>query len=173
MAKVGLSAPWINYYREIEAMFKDDPEVKILYDEDANEIRLYVDNTIKADALSELLPVEKTFGAVTIRTTIIPSNTAVSNSRVNLIEAAFKGNPALSYVQTIHGLFTNDLNYVVFKNKVVQYFNDDLSDVNGFKSTLYQDIAKDIFGEQENVFFCTDVPNASGVSLGKPLGEWP
>ena len=61
--------------------------------------------------------------------------------------------------------------YIVFKNKVVQYFNDDLKDVNGFCSTLYQKIAKDIFAENgcETACYCTDVSE----NLGKPLGEWP
>ena len=60
-------------------------------------------------------------------------------------------------------------NYVVFENKVVQFFNDDLSDIHGNKSTLYQEIAKDIFGDCDNIYFCTDTKE----EIGKPLGEWP
>lgn len=43
-------------------------------------------------------------------------------------------------------------------NKVVQYFNDDLGDAHGVCSTLYQEIAKDVFGEHEGIFFCTNLP---------------
>ena len=66
----------------------------------------------------------------------------------------------------------NPITYVVFVNEVVQYFNDDLGDVYGQCSTLYQEIAKDVFGETEGVFFCTDVEEPV-YALGKPLGEWP
>lgn len=49
--------------------------------------------------------------------------------------------------------------YVVFKNCVVQFFNDNLNDIYGNISTLYQDIAREIFAdaEWEGVFYCTDV----------------
>ncbi len=30
-----------------------------------------------------------------------------------------------------------------------------LDDINGYKSTLYQDIAKDMLGEKDGVFYCT------------------
>lgn len=54
------------------------------------------------------------------------------------------------------GIFSNPITYIVFKNKVVQFWNDDLSDIYGNRSTLYQDIAKEIFGESSGIFFCTD-----------------
>jgi hypothetical protein len=57
----------------------------------------------------------------------------------------------------------------VFEKKVVQFFNDQLDDINGNKSTLYQDIAKDVFEKHEGVYFCT----AADGKLSKPLGEWP
>ena len=168
MARLKLSPPWVILYREIEALFKDDPEVRVIFDEDEIEIKLYVENAEKADALTQLLPAEKEFGNVTAKITVIPAN-ALSSSKLSLYLAAFKGNPALSYVQTVHGIYTNDINYVVFRNKVVQYWTDNLRDINGLCSTLYQEIAKDVFGESEGIFFCTDTEN----NFGKPLGEWP
>jgi hypothetical protein len=47
------------------------------------------------------------------------------------------------------------LTYVAFKKEVVQFYADNLRDPNGFKSTLYQDIAEDVFGEKNNVCYCT------------------
>ena len=171
MARVNMSAPWVIFYREIESLFREDPEVRVIYDEDNNIVKLYVDNSDKAYALAELLPKEKIFGSVTLSIDVIPANGLTSTS-VPLLTAAFKGNSALSYIKTIRGIFTNDLTYVVFRNTVVQYFNDSLADVNGMCSTLYQEIAKDIFEEQEGIFYCTDVKR-DGLSLGRPLGEWP
>lgn len=57
----------------------------------------------------------------------------------------------------------------MFKNKVVQYFNDDLSDANGVCSTLYQEIAKRIFGENPMIYFCTSIKSRETV-FGMPLG---
>ena len=166
MAELHLSSPWVNFYREIEALFKEDETVRVGFDENACEIRLDVESTVKAEALTKLLPAEKTFGTVTVKVTVIPANTEETKS--NLFELAFTGNPAVSYMQDVESPF-GKFTYVVFNKQVVQYFNDDLSDINGLRSTLYQDIAKDVFGEGDGIYFCTD----TDPDLEKPLGEWP
>lgn len=163
-----ISSPWVNYYREVQALFGKDPEIKVVYDENENEVKLYVENARKADALTRLLPSEKVFGNVTLKITVVPAND-LDESKVVAFEEAFAGNPVLKYVwhaDTVMGAF----NYAVFKNEVVQYFNDDMSDINGNRSTLYQEIAKDVIGEEPGLFFCTEAANAQ---LSKPLGEWP
>mgnify|MGYP006958177364 CR=1 FL=1 len=58
----------------------------------------------------------------------------------------------------------------MFENKVVQFYNDQMDDINGNKSTLFQDIAGDVFGYDHGVFYCTE---AGARHLAKPLGEWP
>ena len=172
MATLTLSSPWVTYYRELENLFEGDPEIRVIFDEEKNEIMLYVDNAKKAGALNEMLPEKKVFGNVELTITLIPAN-GMTEPKGSLARAALEGNPALSYIREVKGVFTNDITYVVFRNVVVQYYNDDLGDVNGLCSTLYQDIAKRVFGETEGVFFCTDVPGNDGGSLGTPLGEWP
>ena len=157
MSKLGLSSPWVNFYRELEALFAKDPEVKVVYDEEKNDVKLYVDNLAKADALAQLLPVERTFGNITITVTVIPANKEGA-SKIQLFRTAFEGNGAFNYTASAEGIFTNPIHYVVFANEVVQYFNDDLSDAHGVRSTLYQDIAEDIFENHESVYFCTNVP---------------
>ena len=155
MAILKLSSPWIRYYRELEAMFMEDPEVKVVYDEEANVVKLYVDSATKAYALDRLLPSEATFGMVKLKIDVIPAN-GVKTECSDLFEAAFKGNGALSYITHVKGIFANEMTYVVFVKEVVQYFNDDLGDANGVCSTLYQDIAKRLFTSTEGVFFCTN-----------------
>ena len=54
-----LSSPWATYYKMIREMFGRDPEIKIMYDEDKIETRIYVDNFSKAEAISNLLPDER------------------------------------------------------------------------------------------------------------------
>ena len=174
MAQLRLSAPWVLYYRELEKMFEKDSEVRVIYDDENKQIKLFVHNSLKADALTQLLPFEKSFGNVTLNVQVVPANTYETKHMTNaeLYKNAFDKNPVLSYVQTIQGVFTNNITYVVFANEVAQYWSDDLSDVNGNTSTLYQEIAKDLFVKKEGVFFWTDVKTDSG-SMGKPLGEWP
>ncbi len=162
-----LAAPWVEFYRELEALFDQDPEVKVLYQEEEKEVKLYVENARKADALTKLLPAEKTFGNVTLKVTVIPADTA-SVTKADLIADAFDGNPALCYIQHVDALI-GSFDYAVFQNKVVQYYADNLSDINGNRSTLYENIARDVF-DSTDVFFCTE---SGCADLTKPLGEWP
>ena len=155
--KFNLSTPWAEYYRELEALFKHDPAIKIGFDEDEYIINLYVDGGLKAEALAELLPSEKVFGNVTLKVNVIPAN-VVKDDKTSLFKAAFEGNPVFSYAVKPEGILVPNFSFVVFKNEVVQYFNDNLGDVNGNRSTLYQEIAKDVFEDHEGVFFCTDTP---------------
>ena len=180
MATFHLSAPWVIFYREIAAMFKYDPQVHVIYDEAENHVKLYVDETEKALALSAMLPSSKVFGSVELRISVIPENynsclNTGTLSNQELFETAFEDNAAFSFAKTIPGIFSNNLTYVVFRNRVVQYFSDDLGDIYGQCSTLYQEIAKHIFGERDGVFFCTDVeqPVVCITGLDSPLGEWP
>lgn len=75
-----------------------------------------------------------------------------------MYKAAFEGNAAFNYLETVEGVFTNPISYVVFANEVVQFFNDDLNDIHGLKSTLYEDIARDVFEKKDGMCFCTDLP---------------
>ena len=168
MARMHLCSPWVTRVSELEAMFKYDDEIKIIYDdEDKQEVRMLVDNPAKAAALTELLPQEYVFGSVTLHVTIVPSNRdrfgfgiPHFESPANLFEAAFDGNKALSFTKTLVGVFEHPLTYVVFKNEVVQYWNDDLGDIFGQCSTLFQELAKNIFGDVIGVCYCTDKPNS-------------
>ena len=173
-----LVSPWVNYYRQIEALFSEDEDIKIVYDEDENEVKLYVRNAEKAAALTELLPVAKEFGNVKLLITVVPANNKFA-TRSWTIADAFAGNPIVNSINTIHGIMSNDITYVIFRKEVVQYYNDDLSDAHGVCSTLYEILAKEILGEMEGVYFCTDVNEIDywkeddKLSLGTPLGEWP
>ncbi len=174
MAKVNLAAPWTTFYRQVQAFFKNDPEIKVMYNAQGPELKLYVDNPVKAEALTQLLEPTRTFGNVTLTISVVPSNKAVDggipemNCDSALIKAALAGNGAVSLVKDVV-VMANTLTYVAFKKEVVQFFNDNLSDLRGLTSTLYQDIAEVIFTHHLGVCFCTDAANG----LGAPLGEWP
>lgn len=167
MAKLGLSSPWVTFYHEVSAFFEKDSDITIVYNEDENILNLYVDNATKAAALTELLPVEKTFGAVTMRINVIPANRVAKTKLASfkatdepvgmLYETALDGNEHLADIVHINGIFNNPMTYVIFKKEVVQYYNDSLGDFNGVCSTLMQNIAEEIFENRTGVYFCTDV----------------
>lgn len=163
-----LSAPWITYYHEIEALFKNDPSVTTEFDEGDNVVKLYVEDEEKADALTELLPAEKTFGNVTLNVKVIPTN-RLGATKASLFRKAFEGNAAFAFTQTFTGILSNPLTYVVFKKEVVQFWNDDLGDLNGLESTLYEDIARNVFGDVDGVCFCTATGGTDQTNFNKEI----
>ena len=161
--KLKLSAPWVTLHREVLALFGDDPDIEIEYlagDGEDPTIKLHVNGQDKADAIERILPESYDFGGVVVNMVIVPANRLESKDA--LYRRAFEGNPAFSYAVTAEGIFTNPITYVVFKNKVVQFWNDDLSDVNGNETTLYESIAADII-DGDGVCYCTDTPENLGV----------
>ena len=151
--KIKLSPPWINYFRKIEALFKEDPDIKIRYIEDPIAIRLYVADNLKAAALEKLLPSVKEFGGTRIYIEVIPSNKEMTKD--SLFKTAFNGNPIFEEMVDVGDVFVNPIHYCVFRKEVVQYWNDNLADPHGNVSTLYQDIAKEVFEDTDGVIFCT------------------
>lgn len=149
-----LSSPWVNLYHEYEAMFGEDEDIKLVINDEEKEIRLYVNGQDKADALCVLLPDKYEFGNITVMVEVIPSNEKLNKAQ--LFKKAFAGNPVHDYIETVEGIFNNPITYVVFKKEVCQYFNDNLGDINGNVSTLYENIAGDIFDHIEGVLFCTN-----------------
>lgn len=168
-SNVGISSPWVTYARKVNALFENDPEVLVDYDNDNLELTLYVENMSKADALTQLLPTEKTFGNVTLNIKVVPANEI---TKISLFRNAFAGNPIVNKIESVAFAQNAPINYIIFDRKVVSFFNDDMSDFFGAESTLYEDLARDVFDlDHEGICFCTDLEEAPG--LNAPLGEWP
>lgn len=164
MAKLNLSPPWIILYNEMKAFFKEDNEVNVGYNDEEKKILLYVTDNKKATALASLIKEEVELGKVTVKICIMPGNGFSSGNCA--IKDAFVGNGAFDHVINVKA-FGFDMQFVIFKAKVVQYKTDDISDYYGLQSTLYEDIARDIFKDVGGVFYCTE------PMVGAPLGEWP
>ena len=177
--RLKLSPPWVTYINKLQALFDPDPLIAFnvnLQGEDGPSVVLATTDGDKAAALVKILPTEKVFGGITLTIDVdcpTMSNRAFT-SKKELFETAFKGNPAFAYAicPNEDGYWFFAVTYVVFKNCVVQFFNDNLNDCHGLISTLYQDIAAEIFGDGgvENVYYNTDIEVGK---LGMPLGEWP
>ena len=177
MTKVSLSSPWALFYKQIKAFFGKDPEIRVLYNEDGPEIKLYVASAAKAAGLAALLPATRLFGNVILKLTVVPPNDAEplpeypdgTPGIAQALQDALEGNPIVGDFHEIDAMGWHAY-YILFIKEVVQYFCDNMGDWNGCISTLYQDLAKEIFPSLNGFFFCTAI---DGAPLGKPLGEWP
>lgn len=152
------SAPWVIYYREVDELFKKDEEVFVVFDEENMELSIYVNNQSKASAIQYLMPTEKEFGNVILKIEVIPANgmrmrNVDETNILDIVCDAFRENDAVYTVTGVRSMF--DLIYVIFRKEVVQYFDDNLGDINGNCSTLYEVIARDVFRDV-GVKYCTD-----------------
>lgn len=156
--ELGIVSPWVEHFRKIEIFFAKDPDIRVEYNNDVPCVKIFIDNQDKYEALSRVLPTEKSFGKVILKIKLCPANFEAM-SPIDFFRKAFKGNSAVTDIITVPSEATgsaNDFNYIVCKKEVVQYHNDTLADPHGTCSTLYQDIARDIFGDIGGVYFCTD-----------------
>lgn len=172
--RLKLAPPWITYINQMIALFDGDPQIACNVDTLTPSIVLACNNGDKVTALMQILPYEVKFGNIILTISVdgIPSNRAFKNKK-ELFETAFSGNPAFAYaVCPDENAYWFSATYIVFKNHVVQFFNDNLNDCHGIVSTLYENVARDVIDKEaaNGVYFNTDIEHGQ---LGKPLGEWP
>lgn len=175
--RLKISPPWVTYINEVQALFDGDPQIacNVTWEAPNPSIVLACNNGDKVAALLQILPTQVSFGGVVLKVRVdgTPSNRVFVNKK-ELFETAFAKNPAFAYAVSPaeDGYNWFAMTYVVFKNCVVQFFNDNLNDCHGVISTLYQDIAREVLtGEAiDGVYFNTDIERGQ---LGMPLGEWP
>lgn len=155
-----ISAPWVTYAREVEALFSKDPDITVNYDVEENIIILKVENADKADALTQILPSEKDFGGVKLQIKVVPANNLTAKSYI-LFKRAFDGNPIFSRFEIYDSPYTsNPIGFCVFVPEIVQFWNDNLGDINGNVTTLYQNIADDVFeNAHDGIMFNTESIN--------------
>ena len=172
MAVVGLSGPWYSFYREVNELFKNDKQVHVVLDDEHFELNIYVENANKAAALEYLLGSERVYGELTLYIKVIPANNLTKSHRVrnnmdlpSLYRDAFNGNTIVELIEDVSTLYSNDMCFIVFRKEVVQYFTDDLGDYYGQRSTLWQDIANDVFEQKNGIFFCTSKNSFTGEHI--------
>ena len=154
--KLKLISPWIDYYRKVEALFRADDDIEVNYDDDQKVIKLLVEGTpSKIDALTRIMPEKVSFGEVELCIEVVPANQEIKDD-LELLACAFAGNPAFSFGCHHESVFGTML-YAVFAREVVQYYSDKINEYRGLTSTLYADIAKEIFKDTvHGVFFTTE-----------------
>ena len=166
--------PWSIVIKELVALFDGDPQIafNVNFDGSDPSIEISCNNGDKLTALSKIIPEVYDFGNVILNVSFngTPSNRAFKNKK-ELFETAFEGNPAFAYaVMPSSEDWYPSAVYVVFKNHVVQFFADNLSDCHGIISCLYQDLADEVLDCDacEGVYFNTDVEHA----VGKTIEGW-
>ena len=158
--KTSLCPPWVEYFNKLKCMFGDDPDIHMEQQFNGN-IMLIVNDMVKMEALSKLLPGEKAFGNKVCK--IMVTRVNEETSPLALLRRALAGNP--HFVRTVRpdGMLDRPFNFIVFEKGVAQYYNDNLGDVKGCRSLLYSDLASEIFGDavtDPTIRFCTDVDEA-------------
>lgn len=156
-----LQSPWVTYYDKIRELFRQDDEIKMVFDCDAMLITMFVKNAKKAEALRNLLPAKKQFGNVTVHVNVITcaNEEEIMQARATkaTIEDAFEGNMLYHYTRTFDNVLGGAITYVVFAKKVIQYWNDDIGDLFGNANCLPEDLARDVLENTEGLFFSTDI----------------
>lgn len=158
--------PWSDFSLMTEAMFKGDPDVHVEFIDTKKGMKLFVKGDAKADAISKIMAKEKRIGNIVIKVQVVPANgtkrgkakkTAAKLDKLEVFKTALEGNSAFSQAVVKKSDFGVPLNYVEFVAKVVQFYNDERSDLNGNLNTLYQTIAREIFDEDfsDDINFCT------------------
>ena len=88
------------------------------------------------------MPFCKAFGNVTLTIQVVPADEDKAQKDIlDVFKKAFKRNSNVKDIVSIE-MFGATMNYIVFKKEVVQFFNDDLTDLHGAESTLNGDYRK-------------------------------
>ena len=154
------SAPWVRYVALLKMVFESDPDVRIVYrDETPYIVDINVTGEEKFEAATKLIGETKTFGNVVLTIRYHLSNPVKEEkSKKELFKALLEGNPILTDIVTVDLPNTsNNITYFIFKDEVVQYWDDALSNPHGVLSTLWEEIMKELFEDTEEVIFTTRV----------------
>ncbi|GLX66423.1 hypothetical protein [Paenibacillus glycanilyticus] len=151
-ARISLSPPEFTYYNEIKYSVGKDPLVSVgpLQDHGDGEfiVKLYVKGIKKAQALATLVAPVKVIGEISIQVLVISggkviepiTRTLTPKEIADLYRTAFRTNRLFHFV-SVRTIFGQTYVYPVFKIRVVQFYNDDLSDFYG----NYNNVAAFVF----------------------------
>lgn len=156
-----LSPPWEEIHSMLQTFFESDSEVAV--DREISEdctLGVVCYSAAKFNALDVLLRKQYEFGNVTFRIDVcMPADSAAvasgDDDPAKLMKTALEGNQLFDKI-VIRNIMMSKICYCVFKKEVIQFYNDDLTDLYGYESTLAENIARIIF-DVEDINFCTEV----------------
>lgn len=162
MSKMRLAPPWYEYQNKLQALFEKDPEIEIgqLYDGENGDYDLwiYVNTEKKYKALKALLPATVAFGNVKVRNVLKFRDNSESVNVAQAVRDLFEGNTAVFDIQSVSDFTGTEHMFVRFRPEVIQFYNDDTSDMDGNWSGLAQTLAREILDTRGPGIFFTTAP---------------
>lgn len=157
-----LSPPWYTFFNFIKHSIGRDKCVEVLEMKEISDanflIQLEVKSRDKALALAAIIVPCKSFGNIIVRTevlhcgqTVKPNNQFQDVCRlIRVFEEALGSNHYFEYVEH-RKLFDSIIVFPVFKKSVIQFFNDDLSDLynnfNGVAAHVFSEVLEMRIGD--------------------------
>lgn len=161
---LGLQSPWVTYNNYIHAILDPDPDIEVGDIEKVSDnvdgikkIDIIVNKHDKAEALKAVMMQKIVFGNITVFINII--DTEVDDDQEALVEkfrVLFENNPIVKKIETITDPANVDHSFICFDPVVVQFYNDDMTDLYGNYNGLFEDIAREIFNYDAFTQFCTE-----------------
>lgn len=161
----GLLAAWFIYQRELEAFFKDDPDVDVgqLFEGSVvgKDTTYYLDvivrDAVKAVALDRILNKEVWFGDVTLGIGVVDKSK--DKGYEGFFDVAFKDNPYVKNIVRKTDAFGQEHTFIVTKPEVVQIPADNTGDLYGYINFVSSEIAMNLFISNAGTHFC--IPDLS------------
>ena len=152
-ATVGLSAPWVTYFKMVYNVLMGDPDITMpaeITDEGDRIYSFYIEspNSAKIIALSKVLKNEVVMGNITIKVQYRCTDDAYiellnENITPQDYENAFTGNKYFVKMECIK-MPVGEFDYAVFSRDIITFYNDDMTDYHANAHYIVADIIKQI-----------------------------
>lgn len=164
---LGLQSPWYTLYNKIVAIFGNDEELTISNISETKStadakatytITISSSNAVKLQAIEKILKHEFPMGNIVVKIEFVYEESDNVNITAADFKNAFSGNPIMSAIKTIETPWKSEMTFVMFKREVIQFYNDDITDIYGNFNGLAEDIARELFNSPTDVIsYCTDI----------------
>lgn len=142
--KVGLSAPWTCYGKLIYNLFEKDKSIEITKDneESGGIYNIYIKSAeaTKLAAIKKILGEEVPMGNITI---VLNYEDTSDSATLEDYKEAFKDTGYLVACESIETAIGN-YDCPIFAKEIIQFFNDDTSDIYGNKNIIVADAVKEV-----------------------------
>lgn len=156
--QVGIEAPWWRIYKEISNLFAPDKEIEIskMDESDPSVCKFTISskNAAKIAALEKIVKNHFVIGNVTLDISFEYIKDG-GNITADDFEAAFEGNSNYVTSKVISKGPFQDITYVIFAKEIIQFFDDDLTDIYGNFNGTVEEVASDICNKSSNINFST------------------
>lgn len=154
--ELDLSAPWYVFHTQVFKLFEQDAEV--IVDEELEETEtgfifgIYSKNIKKIQAIKKLIGSKVVFGDVAVD---IDYGENENEDVAEVWKDAFSGNPLFCGIVSADIPFDGSCDYAIFKRDIIDFYDDNISDVNGNSHYIVADLVKEVVSNKD-IFICTE-----------------